>query len=328
MKYVKTSAASLFDHVYGEDGSAAPLPETLMLDIAEQPSETVPVADPEYVFRKEQLREMLTVLFAQRADALYLAGPTGSGKTSLVLQTAARLNWGVQSVTCNARFEFRSLIGGFRLQSDLPGEAPVTRFQKGALPLAMERGEILLLNEIDLADPAEISALNDVLDGRPLVITENGGEVVRPHPRFRVIATANTVGNGDDTGRYAGTRPLNMAFMDRFSVSLVPYPDPKVEQALLQRIVPRLTNEVAGCMVQLAGQVRRTFESGECSVTFSTRVLCRWARLLSQYRRAPCPMQYALEQAVLRRLPECERDSILDQCRIVFGNLWQAKPEG
>ena len=328
MNFINTTAASLFPSVYGEDGNPAPLPETLMLETAQTADETVPQANPEYVFRRDALRQILSYLYCPHGDGLYITGPTGSGKTSLVSEVAARLNWGLRSITCNARFEYRSLIGGFRLQSDLPGEAPVTRFQKGPLALAMERGEILLLNEIDLADAGEVSALNDVLDGRPLVIAENGGEIVRPHPRFRFIATGNSAGFGDETGRYAGVRPLNMAFMDRFRILDVPYADPKVEQALLQRIVPKLGADVAGCMVQLAGHIRRTFETGDCSVTLSTRGLCRWARLAHDYRRAPFPLRIALDEILLRRASPSDRDSILDQCRVIFGNLWQGAESG
>jgi midasin (ATPase involved in ribosome maturation) len=184
------------------------------------------------------------------------------------------------------------------------------------------------MNEIDLADAGEVSALNDVLDGRPLVIAENGGEIVRPHPRFRFIATGNSAGFGDETGRYAGVRPLNMAFMDRFRILDVPYADPKVEQALLQRMVPKLGADVAGCMVQLAGHIRRTFETGDCSVTLSTRGLCRWARLAHDYRRAPFPLRIALDEILLRRASPSDRDSILDQCRVIFGNLRQGAESG
>lgn len=96
------------------------------------------------------------------------------------------------------------------------GEAPQMRFQYGPLAAAMRFGHVLVLNEVDLADAGELAGLNDVLEGRPLVLAENAGEIIRPHPMFRVICTANSCGNGDDSGRYAGVQQQNLAFLDRF----------------------------------------------------------------------------------------------------------------
>src|SRR5690554_5804597 len=159
----------------------------------------IPILDTNYVFRKEIVRDLLAFLNVPGGDALYITGPTGSGKTSVVTEAAARLNWPVQQITMSGRTEASDLVGHYVLSSQNPGEEPQMRFQYGALATAMREGQILLLNEVDLADPAELSALNDVLEGRPLVITANGGEIIKPHPMFRVIVTGNSAGNGDAT---------------------------------------------------------------------------------------------------------------------------------
>jgi cobaltochelatase CobS len=131
-------------------------------------------------------------------------GPTGSGKTSSVTEIAARLNWPVQQVTAHGRMELTDLIGHHALVAGAPGEPPTMKFMYGPLAIAMREGQILLINELDLADPAEIAGLNDIVERRPLVIAQNGGEVIKPHPMFRVIATGNSTGTGDNSGPYQG----------------------------------------------------------------------------------------------------------------------------
>ena len=147
----------------------------------------IPVKKP-YVFR-EYLRDVLAFLADPAGDGLLLTGPTGAGKTSLVLQVAARLNWPVQEVTCHGRMELSDLIGQFML---IQGE---TRFVHGPLSVAARDGHILVLNEMDVMDAAELAGLNDIVEGAPLVIAANGGEVIRPNSKFRVIATGNSAGS-------------------------------------------------------------------------------------------------------------------------------------
>jgi cobaltochelatase CobS len=165
----------------------------------------------EYLFRPG-MSGLIAFLGDAAGDAFLLTGPTGSGKTSLVCQIAARLNWPVQSVTCHGRMELSDLIGQFILRDGN------TAWVDGPLAVAMKEGQILILNEIDLMDPSELAGLNDVIEGQPLVIAQNGGDVVRPHPKFRVFATGNSAGAGDATGLYQGILRQNLAFLDRFQV--------------------------------------------------------------------------------------------------------------
>ncbi len=111
------------------------------------------------------------------------------------------------------------LIGQFML---IEGE---TRFVHGPLAVAARDGHLLVLNEMDVLDAAELAGLNDIVEGAPLVIAANGGEVIRPHPKFRLIATGNSAGSGDTSGLYQGVLRQNLAFLDRFRVVQVAYPD-------------------------------------------------------------------------------------------------------
>ncbi|NEX21804.1 AAA domain-containing protein [Thiorhodococcus mannitoliphagus] len=279
----------------------------------------IPVLTP-YVFR-QGLSSVLAFLRQAGGDAFLLTGPTGSGKTSLICQVAARLHWPVQSVACHGRMELSDLVGQFVLCEGS------TRFVHGPLAIAMREGHLLILNEIDLMDPAELAGLNDVIEGQPLVIAQNGGEVIRPNPRFRVFATGNSAGAGDPTGLYQGVLRQNLALLDRFRVLQVGYLSPDDELGVLQASAPSLPREVATLMITVANEIRRLFlgegeQGAELTVTLSTRTLVRWARLALTFRGAPQPIAYALEQALTARAEPEQREAIHRLAADVMGDLW------
>lgn len=319
----KYFGADVFSNVYDGEKKIQ-MPKSLqILGFSDDKNPAVPQAHENYVFRREVLRDLLGFLRKPNNDALFITGPTGSGKTSAVLETCARLNWPVSSLTLNARFEFAQLIGHFTFSANAVGEAPQMRFQYGPLAVAMRFGHVLVLNEVDLADAGELAGLNDVLEGRPLVLAENAGEIIRPHPMFRVICTANSCGNGDDSGRYAGVQQQNLAFLDRFRYLEVPYQDAKVEEELLSQLTPAM-KPVLGGMVQLANEIRKLFTEGRLSLTLSTRTLVRWAQIAQDFRNSPNSLEYGLRRALLIRAEPEESQAIVGLCRTIFGDAWSA----
>ena len=223
--------------------------------------------------------------------------------------------------------ELADLIGYHALVSTAPGQIPVMQFMYGPLAKAMREGHILLINEIDMADPAELAGLNDILEGRPLVIAQNGGEIIQPHPMFRVVATGNSSGAGDTSGLYQGVQMQNLASMDRYRFLKVGYTSPEVEKAIVSRTCPKLAANVVDKMITVAGKIRDLFIGGDASdsqlsVTMSTRTLVRWAKLTSQYRGAPNAASMGLEQALLMRAVPEEKEAILRITKDVFGDLW------
>lgn len=284
----------------------------------------IPRRQSGYVFRHALLRDVLAYLHEAGGDGLFLTGPTGAGKTSLITQIAARLNWPVQSVTCHGRLELHALIGQFVL---INGS---TQFVHGPLSVAAREGHLLILNESDLMDPSELAGLNDIIEGQPLVIAENGAEVIEPHPRFRVFATGNSVGAGDQTGLYQGVLRQNLAFMDRFRVIEVGYPEPALEHAVLQNAVPSLPTEIVSKMLRVANEIRTLFlgaghEGGELTVTMSTRTLVRWGLLAATFKGAPKVFEYALTQALTARAEPEQREAIHRIGADVFGDYWQVQ---
>lgn len=291
-------------------------------------SEYIPKHDPHYQFRKTALLSLWMFLEQPDGDAFYITGPTGSGKTSLVNQYAARVGWPVQEVTAHGRMEIADLVGFHTLQSEHDGATPTMRFQYGPLSRAMKEGHIFLLNEIDMIDPSDLAGLNDVLEGRPLILSANGGEVIRPHPAFRIIVTANSAGSGDTTGLYAGIKPMNVASMDRYRMIEVGYPDSTVEEGILDKVACVLPRDVRVAMVEFANQIRELFigcnSEGSLSVTMSTRTLLRWAKTSQAFHElgSATPLGDALEQSLLLRCQPEEREAIQRMATLKFGDSY------
>ena len=217
-----------------------PVPEKAKVRGFAAPGPLTPPADPDYHFRKELVGDFLCWHQARLSgackDGVWLAGPLGSGKkTTFVNEVAARLNLNVVQANGKRRLEMADLVG------HLTAVGGDVLFEDGPLTRAARQGWWFLLNEADLVEPGELAGLNTLLDGGPLVIAENGGEVVWPAPGFGVLCTANTVGLGDGSGLYAATQRLNGAFMDRFWVLAVGYPPAAEEIEILRRarLAPR-----------------------------------------------------------------------------------------
>ena len=267
------------------------------------------------------------VWFLNPQEPLYVFGPTGCGKTSCIKQLAARLNYPIFEVTGHGRLEFADLVGHLTVKNNN------MTFEYGPLALAMRYGAIILLNEIDLTSPEIAAGLNSVLDGSPLCIAENGGELIAPHSMFRLVATANTNGGGDDTGLYQGTQRQNLAWLDRFTICEVGYPSADVEKSLLARRFPSLPESLCATMVDYANEVRKLF-MGEATtsnltkaieVTFSTRSLLRWGDLTVRFQplahQGVQPVTYALDRALAYRASRETRAMLHELAQRMFPQL-------
>ena len=208
---------------------------------------------------------------------VFVTGLSGNGKTFGVEQACAKAGRECIRVNLTIETDEDDLIGGFRL---INGE---TVYQKGPVAEAMERGAVLLLDEIDLASN-KIMCLQPVLEGKPLFLKKIG-EVIHPAQGFNIIATANTKGKGDEAGRFIGTNILNEAFLERFPVTFEQaYPSMAIEKKIVAKELKLLGVEddrFAENLVKWADNTRKTFFDDGCDEIIATRRLIHIAKAYS-----------------------------------------------
>ena len=247
-------------------------------------------------------------------ENVLLSGGTGTGKTTSLMQIAAHIKQPVTRINLNGETRLSDILGKMQVADGK------TFFEYGVLPNAMKEGHWLILDELDFADPAVLAILHPVLEENPiLVLKENAGEVIKPHPNFRIFATANSVGAmGDRAEAYDGTNKLNDAFLDRWQVVYVPNLLEKEEIRMLRSRFPGLQANHAKNMVKFANAVRAnngelaSFTFGD---NFSTRKVIAWAKKTKLYRD---PIQGA-KISWLDKMPLSEQTSILRILGTYFG---------
>jgi len=202
----------------------------------------------------------------------FVTGLSGNGKTFSVEQACAQLGRELIRVNITIETDEDDLIGGFRL---VDGS---TVWHNGPVVEALERGAILLLDEIDLASN-KILCLQSILEGKG-VFLKKIGKRVDPATGFNVFATANTKGKGSDDGRFIGTNVLNEAFLERFPVTFEQeYPSASIEKKILSSICK--DDQFVAHLVDWAGIIRKTFYDGGIDELISTRRLVHIIRAYS-----------------------------------------------
>lgn len=227
---------------------------------------------------------------------MFITGHSGNGKTFGVQQACAAEQREYIRVNITAETDEDDLIGGFRLKN---GD---TVFELGPVVVAMLRGAVLMLDEIDLAG-AKIMCLQPVLEGQPLLIKKLG-VTIHPTAGFTIFATANTKGRGSDDGKYIGTNLLNEAFLERFNATIEQdYPGVAVEKKILAK-----TFEVLGgtmddkstvffeTLAQWADAIRATFKEGGIEDLVTTRRLCHIVKLYGVFGDANRALTLALNR--------------------------------
>jgi len=211
---------------------------------------------------------------------VFITGLSGNGKTFSVEQACAQLKREIIRVNITIETDEDDLIGGFRLVN---GE---TVWHNGPVIEALERGAVLLLDEIDLASN-KVLCLQSILEGKG-VFLKKIGKYVKPAAGFTVVATANTKGKGSDDGRFIGTNVLNEAFLERFALTFEQdYPNPKTEEKILIKISEQLDckdDEFCSRLASWADIIRKTFKDGGIDEVISTRRLTHIIRAYSIFK--------------------------------------------
>lgn len=274
----------------------------------------VPKADPDWEESgsTKTIRKIVSWAGSNNENVL-IVGPTGCGKSATLLQMAAETNQPCRRLNLSGEVRVSDFVGEKTVEVDPQTQQAIVVWKDGVLPQAMRNGQWLILDELDAAPPHVLFALQSVLEkGRALTLAGNGGEVVKAAKGFRILATANTIGKGDDTGLYAGTNVLNEAFLDRFAaVVQATYMEAQSEADLLVRKsgIP-LTQ--ADQMVRVANLCRKAMRDGDIFTTFSTRRLLAWASLSKE-----SSVMDAFNFTVLNKAGE-DRKTILALSRRIF----------
>ncbi len=278
------------------------------------PGPFTPKIHPEYQFRPDLLKIVLYWLFSGQQQNLYIHGPTGAGKSSLIEETAARLGLQVFKVSCHSRTEYPEFTGLYIKGGHEYVEGPLVR--------AMKEGGIFLMDEADQLNPSAAMGTNAALDGNRITVAETG-EVIEPHPNFRVAMTGNSAGSGDRNRIYKGVTAQNPAWLDRSLSLVVDYMSPEQELKALLAAEPGIGERFGEAMIEIASEVRGLFKAvAETGMnhTISTRTLVRWAQLAVAFSEATeQPIMDALAPAFLNRLDHDQAEAVLGICRRILG---------
>ncbi len=239
-----------------------------------------------------------------------LIGETGTGKTSLVRFLAQEVRQPFRRLNLNGSTGVEEFIGKLLLNEK------GTFWVDGVLVDALKKGYWLLLDEINAALPEILFVLHSLLDDDGFVVlAENNGEIVRPHPNFRLFASMNP------TGEYAGTKELNKALLSRFPIVVkVGYPSPETEKKILISR-EKVEEDVAKRLVSIAGSLRTAKAKNETTFVCSTRELLSCVKLY----KALNSLEEAVQVAILNKVVDEERPAIRDVIGVVLGQDWWKK---
>jgi midasin (ATPase involved in ribosome maturation) len=213
--------------------------------------------------------DVAAILSSKKFYPIFITGLSGNGKTMMVEQACAKSKREMFRVNITIETDEDDLIGGFRLING------ATVWHNGPVVAAMERGAVLLLDEVDLASN-KIMCLQPILEGKPIYLKKIN-KLVTPTAGFTVVATANTKGRGSDDGKFIGTNILNEAFLERFSITMEQeYPPITTENKILTNVLTSNGIEDSNFVEMLtkwADIIRRTYAEGGISDIISTRRL-------------------------------------------------------
>jgi len=260
-------------------------------DLTEEDKQHLHEHDAEWKPGKREVEEWeLLAIGIEDNSPVYLHGPTGCGKSTAVIEMSVVLNQPLIRFQGTQQAKEAHIIGHTDLVVDEASGESITQWTDGLLPKCMRNGWWLLVDEFTALPAGILFAFQAVLEGNKLMLPT--GEVVKPHEHFRLIATDNTNGRGDDSGLYAGTHVMNEATMDRFSVVIAcDYPEPEHEAKILVA-KGGVDLKTAERMVSCANKVREAARNEACFCTFSLRRLIAWAKMtkrLGDARKASQP---------------------------------------
>jgi len=239
----------------------------------------VPINDKNYV-PFGFFKDLESILKSKVFYPVFITGLTGNGKTTMVEQVCSKLNRECVRVNISIETDEDDLVGGSTLI-----DGNVT-FREGPVILAMRRGAVLLIDEIDRGSN-KLMCIQGILEGKPYFNKKNG-DVIYPAPGFTVVATANTKGQGSDSGKYIAAQILDEAFLERFPITVEQeYPSSKIEHKIILNNMKELgcvDEDFADKLVTWAEVIRKTYLEDAIDELISTRRLVHIVKAFSMFK--------------------------------------------
>ncbi|CAH1656109.1 Aerobic cobaltochelatase subunit CobS [Hyphomicrobiales bacterium] len=281
-----------------------------------EPDEHVPDLDPDYLFDRDTTLAILAGFARNRR--VMITGYHGTGKSTHIEQVAARLNWPCVRVNLDSHVSRVDLVGKDAIV--VKDGMQVTEFRDGMLPWALQNNIALVFDEYDAGRPDVMFVIQRVLEvsGRLTLLDQN--RVIRPHPAFRLFATANTVGLGDTSGLYHGTQQINQGQMDRWSiVATLNYLPHDREVDIVVAKSPHYRDaagrDTVSKMVRVADMTRNAFINGDLSTVMSPRTVITWAENADIFN----DIAFAFRLTFLNKCDELERSLVAEFYQRCFG---------
>jgi cobaltochelatase CobS len=279
-------------------------------------TEHVPDLDTAYRFDRETTLAILAGFAHNRR--VIVQGYHGTGKSTHIEQVAARLNWPCIRVNLDSHISRIDLIGKDAIV--LRDGKQVTEFREGILPWALQHACALVFDEYDAGRPDVMFVIQRVLEveGKLTLLDQN--RVIRPHPCFRLFATANTVGLGDTSGLYHGTQQINQGQMDRWNIvaTLNYLPHAQETEIVMAKLGLSESDAAAkkrtGQMVALAELTRAGFINGDISTVMSPRTVITWAENAKIFG----DVGFAFRVTFLNKCDEAERATVAEYYQRCF----------
>ncbi|HYC02939.1 MAG TPA: cobaltochelatase subunit CobS [Azospirillaceae bacterium] len=278
--------------------------------------EHVPEIDDAYRFDRETTMAILAGFAHNRR--VMIQGYHGTGKSTHIEQVAARLNWPCVRVNLDSHISRIDLVGKDAIV--LKEGKQITEYREGILPWALQNPCAIVFDEYDAGRPDVMFVIQRVLEveGKLTLLDQN--RVLRPHPAFRLFATANTVGLGDTTGLYHGTQQINQGQMDRWNIvatlNYLPHEDEvKIVLAKAPGYDTEQKRPLIHSMVRLAELTRNGFIAGDISTVMSPRTVITWAQNTEIFS----DVAFAFRVTFLNKCDEVERATVAEYYQRCFG---------
>ena len=330
MTSIPSSASNLFSNT--DDDTNSPMPDQpdtecsvrevfgiesdIRVPAFSMRTDHVPAYDSAYRFEPETTLAILAGFSHNRR--VLIQGYHGTGKSTHIEQVAARLNWPMIRINLDSHISRIDLIGKDAIV--LRDGKQITKYREGMLPWALQRPVAIVFDEYDAGRPDVMFVIQRILEVEGKLTLLDANRVLKPHPYFRLFATANTIGLGDATGLYHGTQQINQGQMDRWNiVARLNYLKFADEVAILLAKLPNYDSvegrKTLEQMVLLADLTRQGFMQGDLSTVMSPRTVITWA----ENNEIFADLDFAFRTTFMNKCDEMERDTVCEYYQRCFG---------